>query len=57
MPELQGNIMFVLALMLVGLWLEHTGGKNGFWDSFFTPFPLGGLGVTAIVILGAVRAE
>jgi hypothetical protein len=51
MPELQADIAFVLALMLVGLWLEHTGGKDGFWDSFFTPFPLGA-SASALVLLG-----
>ena len=47
------NLVFILGLMAVGKWLEGVGGNDGFWDSFFTPVPMGAWG---LVLIGLERS-
>jgi hypothetical protein len=49
MPEISAAA-FVLALIAVGVLLEHVGGKDGVCDEFFTWLPLGTIG-SMIVLL------
>lgn len=37
---------FVISLMFLGGWLENINGVHGFLDKFFTPFPMGGVGLS-----------
>lgn len=40
----------MLALMILGLWLEGINGKHGIIDEFLTPLPLGLAGLGAIFL-------
>lgn len=42
--------LFVLALMILGIWLEGINGKHGIIDEFLTPLPLGLAGFTAVFL-------
>jgi hypothetical protein len=35
------NIVFIVSLMILGMWLETINGKNGLFDELLTPWPLG----------------
>jgi hypothetical protein len=40
---------FVTGLMMVGAWLESTGGKDGWVDEWLTPLPLGLSGIIVCI--------
>jgi hypothetical protein len=53
MIPLVSNVLFIAALMAIGLWLETINGKDGFIDEWLAPFPLG---VSGGILLCAERA-
>jgi hypothetical protein len=46
--ELVVSVAFVLCLMLLGSWLETINGRNGLFDEFLTPLPLGIAGMLVL---------
>jgi hypothetical protein len=43
------SVVFILGLMLVGMWLERINGKHGFWDEMLTPIPMGLAGAVMLL--------
>ena len=43
--ELGFDALFILALMILGVWLEEINGKHGIFDELLTPLPLGLVGM------------
>ncbi len=39
------SALFILSLMILGVWLEEINGKHGLLDEFLTPLPLGIVGM------------
>jgi hypothetical protein len=46
--ELGFDALFILALMILGVWLEDINGKHGLFDEFLTPLPLGIAGMLVL---------
>jgi hypothetical protein len=47
--ELQADLIFIIALMLTGFWLEGINGKHGLWDELITPVPMAIAGVMVLL--------
>jgi hypothetical protein len=48
------GILTIASLMMLGMWLERIGGKQGFLDELFTPVPLGLTGLVFVLLEGAM---
>jgi hypothetical protein len=43
------DALFILALMILGVWLEEINGKHGIFDELLTPLPLGIAGMLVVL--------